>query len=107
MFVDMDHALRESGVGDLSVGKHMRRMMKAFNGRMAAYEAGLADAALLAAALRRNVYGTVGGEIDTRPMAEYLHRCVNTVQSAQMPALLAGDAGWADADQARAEDRSA
>lgn len=59
MFVDMDQAIREMGVGDLSVGRHIRRMMKAFNGRMSAYENALNDPAEMKDVLRRNVYGTI------------------------------------------------
>ncbi len=58
MFSDMDHTLREMGVGDLSVGKRVREMWEAFHGRATAYEAPLAtgDDAALAAALARNVW---------------------------------------------------
>ncbi len=59
MFHDMDHTLRELGVGDLSVSKKVRQMWEAFHGRAAAYEAALAedaDPAALAAALARNVW---------------------------------------------------
>lgn len=59
MFVDFDRAVREMGVGDLSVGKHIRRMMRAFNGRVHTYDAALGDRAALVEALRRNVYGTL------------------------------------------------
>jgi cytochrome b pre-mRNA-processing protein 3 len=60
MFSDMDRSLREMGAGDLGVGKRVRAMAEGLYGRMAAYEAGLAgDDATLAAALRRNLYGTV------------------------------------------------
>jgi cytochrome b pre-mRNA-processing protein 3 len=58
MFADMDVNLREMGVGDLSVGKRVRRMWEAFHGRALAYEAAL-DAAgpeELAGALARNVW---------------------------------------------------
>src|SRR6476646_674056 len=55
---DMDHNLREMGVGDLSVPKEMQRIGEAFYGRAQAYRAALAaqggDA--LAEALKRNVY---------------------------------------------------
>jgi len=62
MFGDMDQTLREMGAGDLGVGKRVRAMAEGLYGRMAAYEAGLAgDDATLAAALRRNLYGTVQG----------------------------------------------
>ena len=54
----LDHALRELGVGDISVGKKMRKLGEAMYGRMTAYEPALrdADAAILAAGLARNVF---------------------------------------------------
>jgi hypothetical protein len=60
MFSDFDRALREMGTGDLSVGKHVKRMALAFYGRIHAYEEGLAGGdSALDAALVRNVFGTV------------------------------------------------
>ena len=60
MFGDFDRALREMGTGDLSVGKHVKRMVLAFYGRVRAYEEGLAGGdSTLGAALVRNVFGTV------------------------------------------------
>lgn len=58
MFADMDQNLREMGVGDLAVGKRIKRMAQGFYGRLAAYEAGLADPSdrLLKEGLQRNVY---------------------------------------------------
>lgn len=41
MFKDMDQSLRELGVGDMSVGKHIKRMAQAFYGRAERAEAGL------------------------------------------------------------------
>ena len=60
----LDHALREEGVGDISVGKKMRKLGEALYGRMTAYEQPLrdGDAAGLAEALARNVYGAEGAE---------------------------------------------
>ena len=56
----LDHALRELGVGDVSVGKKMRKLGEALYGRMTAYEAPLrdGDAVQLAAGLARNVFET-------------------------------------------------
>jgi cytochrome b pre-mRNA-processing protein 3 len=53
MFSDMDMNLRELGVGDMSVGKRVKAMWEAFNGRSLAYEAALSagDADALATAL--------------------------------------------------------
>jgi len=54
----LDHALRELGVGDVSVGKKMRKLGEALYGRMANYEPALRDGDVeaLAASLARNVY---------------------------------------------------
>lgn len=61
---DIDHNLREMGVGDLAIPRRMRRVGEAFYGRTASYEAALAleqpDA--LAQALARNVYGVADGQ---------------------------------------------
>ena len=56
---DMDGNLREMGIGDLAVPKHMQRIGEAFYGRAAAYDAALdaADDAALSQALTRNVFG--------------------------------------------------
>src|SRR5437879_5129919 len=59
MFADFDRSLREMGTGDLSVGRHVKRMAQAFYGRIAAYEEGLAgDDSALRPALERNLFGT-------------------------------------------------
>ncbi len=52
---DMDGQLREIGIGDIVVGKHMGRMMGMIGGRLGAYRAGLAGEGLRAA-LVRNLY---------------------------------------------------
>ncbi|WP_372708334.1 ubiquinol-cytochrome C chaperone family protein [Brevundimonas sp.] len=53
----LDHALRELGVGDTSVGKKMRKLGEAMYGRMTAYEGPLRaeDEEGLSASLARNV----------------------------------------------------
>ena len=57
-FRDMDQTLREMGIGDMGIPKHMRKMMRAFNGRMHAYSAGMKDGDFKGA-LAKNLYGTV------------------------------------------------
>ena len=52
---DMDGQLRERGIGDIVVGKHIGRMMGMLGGRLGAYRAGLAEGSL-APALVRNLY---------------------------------------------------
>jgi cytochrome b pre-mRNA-processing protein 3 len=55
---DMDHSLREMGVGDLSVPKKMRKVGEAYFGRSASYEPGLSagDAGVLAEPIGRTVF---------------------------------------------------
>ncbi|HEY8963831.1 MAG TPA: ubiquinol-cytochrome C chaperone family protein [Alphaproteobacteria bacterium] len=65
-FKRMELALRESGAGDLAVGKHTRSMMKAFYGRLTTYNAAQTDEDW-SAALRRNLYGTIRDETFSVP----------------------------------------
>ena len=55
---DMDGSLRQAGIGDLMVGKHMGRLMGALGGRMEAYGEALAanDAKALSEAVTRNIF---------------------------------------------------
>lgn len=60
---DMDGQLRQSGIGDLSVGKQIGKLMGALGGRIEAFRAGLAeseDAALIAAVDRNLNFGENG-----------------------------------------------
>ena len=52
---DMDAQLREQGVGDVVVGKHIGKMMGMLGGRLGAYRDGLAGDGI-DAALVRNLY---------------------------------------------------
>ena len=52
---DMDPQLREIGIGDLVVGKHIGRMMSMLGGRIGAYRDGLAKGSL-DTPLVRNLY---------------------------------------------------
>ena len=54
---DMDSQLRETGVGDLVVGKHIGKLVAVLGGRLGALREALAsdDPAMLEAALERNV----------------------------------------------------
>lgn len=56
-FRDMDNSLRELGVGDVSVGKKVRKMAEVLYGRIAAYDQALAgEGDALVAAIARNVF---------------------------------------------------
>lgn len=91
MFADFDRALRELGTGDLSVGREVKTMAKAFYGRVRAYEQGLAGGTeLLADALARNLYGTVRPAPEhLQAMAAYLRTAVQRLGAQDRTALAA------------------
>lgn len=91
----LDHGLRELAVGDLSVGKTMRKLGEAFYGRGQALTTALAaapDRAELEALLRRTVLG--GGEGDTGPLADYVLRAQTALAATPVERLLAGEIDW-------------
>jgi len=60
LFVDdMDASLRQIGIGDYVVGKHVGRMMGALGGRLAAFRAARQEGGAFAAAVRRNIFHEV------------------------------------------------
>ena len=76
-FADMDFTLREMGVGDLGVGKRVRKMSEAFMGRLTAYSVALEqkNKPALALALARNVRRSEGCTEADRHMADYVMTC--------------------------------
>ena len=92
----LDHALREEGVGDISVGKKMRKLGEALYGRMTAYEGPLrgGDAAALAQALSRNVYGADDAE-HAGALARYARAARAGLGAQDFNAVLARPA-WGD-----------
>lgn len=102
MFADMDQNLREMGVGDLGVGRRVKRMATGFYGRVAAYDEGL-DAAgerVLEEGLRRNLYGTTPGVGDgvLKAMAGYLRREAARLDGQPLDSLLAGHVDFGGLD---------
>lgn len=67
-FAACDQMLREMGIGDMGVPKHMKKMMTAFHGRMDAYfkafDAGTQKA--MADAVMRNIYATAPDATDAQ-----------------------------------------
>lgn len=59
LFVDdMDGQLREIGIGDMIVGKHVGRIMGALGGRLGAFRDGMQDRNELDGAILRNIHRT-------------------------------------------------
>lgn len=88
---DMDGQLRESGVGDVVVGKHVGRLVSTLGGRLGTLREALAaaDEVKLEQALERNV--TMAHGRGTAALAARLRAFERKVASRDSRALLAGD----------------
>jgi cytochrome b pre-mRNA-processing protein 3 len=95
----LDDALREMGVGDLAVGRKMRKLGEAFYGRCKSYEAAfqaLPDGAPLQALLIRTVYA----EADAAParrLTDYVLAQRVKLADQALDRLLSGEVDWAAA----------
>ena len=93
MFENMDEALREIGIGDLSVGGKVSQMAEAFYGRAAAYEDAIRspEPRALMDAVRRNLYRDAP-QIDAGPalMADYMRRQVVSLDGQDLNQILEG-----------------
>ena len=87
---DMDGQLREKGVGDLVVGKHVGKLMAAMGGRLGAFREALAEDgdAALSAAVERNV-NLIDGANGSK-MATALRELAARLTALDDEALLAG-----------------
>jgi cytochrome b pre-mRNA-processing protein 3 len=95
----LDHALREMGVGDLSVGKKMRRIGEAFYGRAKSYEdafAELPDTARLRDLLSRTVYAEAYAD-RSADLAAYVIAQRESLAAQPLDALLEGRVVWREA----------
>jgi cytochrome b pre-mRNA-processing protein 3 len=97
---DMDHNLREMGVGDLSVPKEMRRLGEAFYGRAEVYERAIGapdrSREMLAAALARNVFAEPGSSANALHLAAYVTEAERCLQATATAALACGALGFPD-----------
>lgn len=89
---DMDGQLRERGIGDIVVGKHIGRMMGALGGRLGALREAFAGGDL-DAAIDRNIYrGAVPGDAARKAVRERLTEM--RTRLAAMPAADLIGGGW-------------
>ncbi len=92
----LDDGLREMGVGDLVVGKRMRKLGEAFYGRMRAIDDALALApqtAVLAELMERTVL-LQGPKQGAAALAAYAVRAADSLDRQPLEALLGGAAEW-------------
>jgi cytochrome b pre-mRNA-processing protein 3 len=93
----LDDALREMGVGDIVIGKKMRKLGEAFYGRVKSYEtafAAMPDDANLKALLLRTVYDQGGGEAAPR-LAQHIVAQREFLAGQGLDRLLDGHVEWA------------
>jgi cytochrome b pre-mRNA-processing protein 3 len=91
----LDDALREMGVGDLSVGKKMRKLGEAFYGRVKAYDeafAALPDAAALQALIGRTALE--GRDGDAAGLSAYAVAAVEALAAQPLDEVLEGRLAW-------------
>ena len=90
---DMDAQLRETGVGDIVVGKHVGRLVSVLGGRLGAFREALAsaDEVQLAAALERNV--TMADGRTTEALARRLRGFADKLAKQDTDEVLAGRIG--------------
>jgi len=73
-FAYTELTLREIGVGDLSVGRQVKKCAQFFYGALQSYDEGLDDKASLQEALRRNLYGSTC-PLKVKELTDYVRKC--------------------------------
>ena len=94
----LDHALREIGVGDLSVAKKMRKLGEAFYGRAKSYDTALADPAdaELAALIGRTAFESAGDAAHVAALTAYVRKVAAALAAEPLEAVLDGRVDWPD-----------
>ena len=85
---DMDGQMRQIGIGDLTVGKYVGKMMAALGGRLGAYRSA-EDANARAAVLWRNL--GIDAPADAPSVAARLDQLVTALAQLPTDAIIAGD----------------
>jgi len=93
---DLDGNLREMGIGDLAVPKHMRRFGEAFYGRQAAYVNALeaADQRDFEKALARNIFQTDGIDDRAVRLARYARTASARLDAQEQGAFIRGEVAF-------------
>jgi cytochrome b pre-mRNA-processing protein 3 len=101
---DLDHNLREMGVGDLTVPRRIQGYVEALYGRSEAYKAALAsgDRAAAARALGRNVYGQDEPADGARLLADYMLQAVDVLETVPADMLARGEVRFPDPESVQA-----
>lgn len=99
-FKDVDHSLRELGIGDQGVPKRMKKLARMFYGRVASYGEALdsGDQEALDAALTRNIRPDLEIWPQAHYLSAYMFACRNLLAQTDDAALSKGDISFIDAD---------
>lgn len=100
-FREVDHSIRELGVGDMGVPKRMKKLAGMFYGRVGAYQAALdaGDGAGLAAVLARNVRPGVETWPQARDLARYVIGARDALAGQALAEICAGRVAFPAAAQ--------
>ncbi|HEX8381132.1 MAG TPA: ubiquinol-cytochrome C chaperone family protein [Allosphingosinicella sp.] len=88
---DMDGTLRQIGIGDFVVGKHVGKLVGALGGRLGALRNAFAETVPLEAVVRRNIWRDApAGDAEVAFVAARLRRLHEALAATAMEPLLAG-----------------
>lgn len=107
-FKDIDHSLRELGIGDMGVPKRMKKLARMFYGRCQSYGEALAanDIEALAAALKRNIRPDLGAEVlwpGASELARYTSMALTALRALDDQALAAGKIAFPAAEGGKSQ----
>jgi cytochrome b pre-mRNA-processing protein 3 len=89
--VDMDGALRDSGVSDRRLPKRMNTLYSSFAGRITAYEEALSGGeSALAEAIARNVFPDAAAPAHAASLARYAKAAVAAIRAADIATIRSG-----------------
>jgi len=92
---DMDGQLREIGIGDMLVGKHIGKMMAALGGRLTAYRSAFNSEEEMRGAISRNIFA---GEDASEDSLTYLSKALRLEKDGlagiSAKNLISGKSGW-------------
>lgn len=91
-FTEVDHSLRELGIGDVGVPKRMKKLARMYYGRTLAYGAAIeaGDRAELAAALARNIRPEAAAWPQAPMLAAHVLQAVSALASQPVDDICAG-----------------
>lgn len=101
LFDSFDHSLRETGAGDFTVVRKIRKLGENFSGRIKAYSVALNDETVpLRDVLARNLFDVVSSEPFFDTLETYMQQTTILLNGLEDSAILAGKLVWSSIDTA-------